>query len=165
MKARLVLVSVVFFLTAQPTAANEFFFLTHEPLVRIGLTTNAGSVTITTSDTQLVAYSLDEPNRFLATNRVSVSARAYQPPEVENYRFEIQNIPTAAEADTLAKEIREETGETALVSIDTETNTWRVWIGPMKETIEEADAFKTMLAEKGFRSEERRVGKECRSWW
>src|SRR5687768_14194322 len=51
---------------------------------------------------------------------------------------------------TLAKEIREETGETALVSIDTETNTWRVWIGPMKETIEEADAFKTMLTEKGF---------------
>lgn len=131
-------------------APASHFTLPSEPLVRIGLTTNASSVSITTADSQLVAYSVDEPNRYLATNRVSVSARTYKPPEVENYRFEIQNLATSAEADQLAKEVREETGETALVSVDPETNKWKVWIGSIKETPEDSDAFKAMLAEKGF---------------
>ncbi len=129
---------------------EKTFQITAEPLVRIGLTTNASSVSITTSDSQLVAYSLDEPNKYLATNRVSVTARAYRPPEVENYRFEIQNLATSAEADQLAKEVRDETGETALVSVDIATNTWKVWIGSIKDTPEESVAFKAMLAEKGF---------------
>ena len=126
------------------------FYLSQEPLVRIGLATNASSVSITTGDSQLVAYSPDEPDRLLATNRVSVSARAYRPPEIEKYRFEIQNIANAAEADDLAKDVREATGETAIVSIDPATNTWKVWIGSIKETPEDADAFKAMLVEKGF---------------
>jgi hypothetical protein len=58
----------------------EYFRLAEEPLIRIGLTTNAGVVTITTSDSQLVAYSPEEPQKYLATNRVTVSARAYRPP-------------------------------------------------------------------------------------
>ena len=127
-----------------------YFYLGQEPLIRIGLATNSSTVSITTSDTQLVAYSLDEANRYLATTRVSVSARAYRPPEIENYRFEIQNLSTSAEADDLAKQVREETGETALVSVDVATNTWKVWIGSIKETTEESDAFKAMLADKGF---------------
>lgn len=150
MISRLSLLAVFTALLFQTSNATEYFYLKEEPLVRIGLTTNASSVSITTSDSQLVAYSLDEPNRYLATNRVSVSARAYRPPEVENYRFEIQNLPSASEADALAKDIREETGETAIVSIDPATNTWKVWIGSIKETMEDADAFKAKLAEKGF---------------
>jgi peptidoglycan hydrolase-like amidase len=152
MTVRVLLVLAVLAVTSPSIFAGnpEYFYLTHEPFVRIGLTTNASSISITTSDTQLVAYSPDEPGRYLATNKVSVSARAYRPPEVENFRFEIQNLPTAAEADGLAKEIREETGETALASIDVATNTWKVWIGSIKETIEDADGFKAMLAEKGF---------------
>jgi stage II sporulation protein D len=143
-----IFLTVLFF--SQPTAAGGYLFLGSEPLVRIGLATNASSVSITTSDTQLVAHSPEEPDKFLATNRVSVSARAYRPPEVENYRFEIQNIATAAEADDLAEDVREGTGETAIVSIDPVTNTWRVWIGSIKETPEDSDAFKAMLADKGF---------------
>jgi stage II sporulation protein D len=152
MKTRLPLLAFLVALLSYHThAATEYYFLGAEPLVRIGLTTNASSVSITTSDTQLVAYSPDEPNKYLATNRVSVSARAYRPPEIENYRFEIQNLPSASEADTLAKEVREETGQTAIVSIDPDTNMWKVWIGSIKETPEESDAFKAMLIEKGFR--------------
>ncbi len=127
-----------------------YFRLPNEPLIRIGLSTNAGSASITTSDSQLVAYSPEEPGKFLATNRVSVSARAYRPPEVENYRFEIQNIATAAEADEIARDVRESTEQSAIVSVDAATNTWKVWIGSVFETAEEADAFKVMLAEKGF---------------
>ena len=130
--------------------AVEPYFLGSEPLIRIGLSTNAGSVSITTSDTQLVAFSPEDPGKYLATNRVSVSARAYRPPEVENYRFEIQNIVTVDEANDIAKEVREATGESALVSIDTATNTWKIWIGSVFDTSEVADAFKASLAEKGF---------------
>ena len=130
--------------------AKDFSFLSAEPLIRIGLSTNASSVSITTSDSQLVAFSPEEPGKFLATNRVSVSARAYRPPEVENYRFEIQNIATVDEANDIAKEVREATGESALVSIDTATNTWKVWIGGVFDAVEVADAFKASLSEKGF---------------
>ncbi len=129
---------------------NSFFLLPGEPLIRIGLSTNASSVSITTADSQLVVYSPEEPGRFLATNRVSVSARAYRPPEIENYRFEIQNVASAEEANDVAKEVREATGESALISIDTATNTWKIWVGGVFETPEEADAFKASLAEKGF---------------
>src|SRR5687768_8250010 len=129
---------------------GRYYLLPGEPLIRIGLSTNASSASITTDDAQLVAYSPEEPSRFLSTNRVSVSARSYRPPEVENYRFEIQNIATSAEADEIAKDLREATGQSALASVDAATNTWKVWVGGVFETTEEADAFKALLAEKGF---------------
>lgn len=145
-------VALIVLIFTIPAAAfgGEFAKLAQEPLIRIGLSTNASSVSIATADSQLVAFSPDEPGKYLETNRVSVTARAYRPPEVEQYRFEIQNIATATEADDIAKEVREATEESAIVSIDPATNTWKVWIGGTKETIEEADAFKAALAEKGF---------------
>jgi stage II sporulation protein D len=130
--------------------ASSSLFLGHEPFIRIGLSTNSGAVTITTTDSQLVAFSPEEANRFLATNRVTVSARAYQPDVIEQYIFEIQNIATVAEANEIAAQVREETGETALVSVDPVKNTWRIWIGQPKESREDADAFKAKLVEKGF---------------
>ena len=128
----------------------EYFNLASEPLIRIGLSTNASSVAITTGDSSLVAVSPDEPSRLLATNKVTVSARAYRPPEIENYRIEFQNLPTQIEANDLAKDLRETTSETALVSLDTATNTWKVWVGTVKETIPDADKLKAKLTEKGF---------------
>lgn len=128
----------------------EYFTLASEPLIRIGLSTNSSSVTITTGDSSLVAVSPDEPSKFLATTKVSVAARTYKPPEIEKYRIEFQNLPTQIDAANLAKEIREATGETALVSIDTATNTWKVWVGTVKETSEDVDALKAILADKGF---------------
>lgn len=130
--------------------AYEPFRLGAEPLIRIGLSTNSSSVSITTGDSSLVAYSPDEPLRMLASNRVSVAARSYRPPEVEQYRFEIQNLPTADEANNVAKEIREATGESALVSVDPATNTWKVWIGSVFDSTEDAEQFKLALTEKGF---------------
>ncbi len=131
-------------------AEAEYFYLANEPLIRIGLTTNAGSVSITTADSQLVAASPDEANKFLATNKITVSARSYRPPEIEIYRFEIPNVETQAEAENLAREIREATGEKAFASADLKTNTWRVVVGDAKETVEEANDYKLDLADKGF---------------
>ncbi|MBX3295236.1 MAG: SpoIID/LytB domain-containing protein [Acidobacteria bacterium] len=143
---------IIAVIVALPANAGflSFPLLPGEPMIRVGLMTNVASVTITTPDTQLVARSPDEPERFLATNRVTVSARAYRPDQIEQYIFEIQNIASSAEADEIAKDVREATGETAIASIDTATNTWRVWIGEPLDSKEEADAFKVKLAENGF---------------
>jgi hypothetical protein len=130
--------------------SSGFFFLEAEPLIRIGLVTNAASVNITTTDSQLVAYSADEPAKYLATNKVTVSAKAYQPPIVEQFILEIQNLPNADEARAIAAQVRETTGETALTSIDPKTRSWKVWIGEARDSREEIDAFKSAMAEKGF---------------
>ncbi len=132
------------------TGVAEYFRLSAEPLIRIGLATNAGSVTITTGDSSLVAVSPDEQPRLIASARVTVSARAYRPPETEDYRIEFQGLPTRGDADDLAKDIREATGETAIASVDPMTNLWKVWVGSVKESPEEADALKARLAEKDF---------------
>jgi stage II sporulation protein D len=139
-------------ITTSILAGGEYGFttLTVEPTVRIGLSTNAGSASITTADTSLVAASPDEANKLLAVNGVTVTARAYRPPEVDFYNFEIQNIDDAAEANNLANDIRTATGEKVLPGLDPVTSKWRVRIGETKDTIEEAEAFKADLAEKGF---------------
>jgi stage II sporulation protein D len=124
--------------------------LTSEPLIRIGLSTNSSSITITTGDSSLVAVSPDEPTRMLSTARVVVSARAYRPPEVENYRIEFQNLPSQNDAASLAKDIRDATGETAIVSLDPQSNMWKVWVGAVKATQDDADDLKQKLTEKGF---------------
>lgn len=150
---RPIFVLAFLFISTQKIFADngfETFMLTSEPLVRIGLATNAGSVSITTGDSSLVAVSPDEPGKLLATNKVTVSARAYRPAEIENYRIEFQNLPSQTDANELAKDIREATGETAIPSIDTATNTWKVWVGSVKETAIEADELKAKLKEKGF---------------
>jgi len=81
---------------------------------------------------------------------VTVSARAYRPPEIENFRIEFQNLPTQNDANELAKDIRDATGESAIVSLDSVSNTWKVWVGTVKATSEEADELKAKLAEKDF---------------
>jgi stage II sporulation protein D len=144
----LVLFSALFIPSAYSQTA--YSVLRGEPLVRIGLSTNAGSASITTSDTQLVAASPEEPNKFLAVNKITVTARAYRPPEIEIYFFEVQNVETQAEAANIANDISQATGEKALAGLDTLTNKWKVRIGDAWETIEEANAFKANLVEKGF---------------
>lgn len=147
---RSVLFVILLVSNIQGNGGYEYFRLVAEPLIRIGLETNAGSVTITTNDSSLVAVSPDEPSKLLATTRVTVAARAYRPPEIEQYRIEFQNLPAQTDASELAKDIRETTGETALVSIDPTTNTWRVWVGTVKATPEDADILKAKLAAKDF---------------
>ena len=131
-------------------AETSYFTLGSEPTVRIGLATNARSVAITTSDLSLVSTSDGEPNKLLATNKVFVAPRAYRPPEIEFYKFEIPNIESQTEADALAKDITEATGEKAFAMLGAQPTTWRVIIDTTKDTIEEANQFKVDLADKGF---------------
>ncbi len=146
----LVLLAVLSFTLTAFSFPIGVYRLAGEPLVRIGLSTNSSSVAITTSDSSLVAFAPDEPSRMLAANRVTITARAYRPPEVEQFRIEIQNIPTQKDAENIAADIRSSTKQTAITSIDPATNTWRVWIGGVMPSQEDADQFKAELAEKGF---------------
>lgn len=145
-----VFVIFAFFISSASAAETNYFYLTSEPTVRIGLATNARSVSITTSDTSLVAVSPDEPNKMLATNKVYIAPRAYRPPEIEFYHFEIQNVESQAEADSLAGDIRDAMGEKAFAMLGIQPNTWRVIIGDTKDSIEEANQYKADLADKGF---------------
>ncbi len=136
-------------LATSNVTANSYLSFAAEPTVRIGLSTNAGSATITTSDATLVSASANEPDKILAVNRVTVAPRAYRPPVIEFYRFEIQNLESQADADDIAKEVRD-AGEKAIASLDPVTNKWRVQVGETKDTIEDANQYKSDLAEKGF---------------
>ena len=69
---------------------------------------------------------------------------------MENYRFEIQNVATVDEANDIAKEVKEATGESAIVSIDTATNTWKVWIGGVFATLEEGRRIQGVAGRKRF---------------
>ncbi len=136
-----------------PLAAPLLFKLPIEPTIRVGLATNANSVSITTADTSLVAVSQDEPQKFLASSKVVVSAQTYRPPVFDVYYFDLTNYGSAPEAENAAKEVKEATGEKTQVRLDDKTNTYRVRIGERRETPEEANEFKAELSDKGFPTE------------
>jgi stage II sporulation protein D len=121
-----------------------------EPVVRVGLTTNARSVSITTTDVSLTAVSPNEAPRELETARIVVAPRAYRPPVIENFYFEITGIATTDEATEIAADAKEATGEVASVTIDEKNSTFRVRFGAKKESLTEASEYKEYLAEKGF---------------
>src|SRR5258706_15256223 len=106
-----VFILAIVLLTTFSISASEpdYFYLAQEPLIRIGLSTNSSSVSITTGDSSLVAVSSDEPSKFLATTRITVSARAYHPPEIEKFCLAVQKLPSQNDANNLAKKIRDAT--------------------------------------------------------
>ncbi|HEX8264488.1 MAG TPA: SpoIID/LytB domain-containing protein [Pyrinomonadaceae bacterium] len=149
---RFSLIIAAFTVFAFNSFANEpaHFYLAEEPTIRIGLATDARSVAISTADSQLTAISPQEPVKYLAVTKITALARAYRPPEVEVFNFEIAGISTREEAEQIAKDAKEAVGENTLILPDSTANTWRVRIGDSRPTPEEAADFKATLSEKGF---------------
>jgi stage II sporulation protein D len=147
--ARFLFVATAIVSTAPNIIANGYLTFAAEPTVRIGLSTNSGAVTITTTDSSLIAVSPEGPDKLLSVSRISVAPRTYRPPVIEFYRFEIQNLDTQTVAEEIAKDVRE-AGEKAVASLDWTNNKWRVQIGDSKESVDEANEYKSALAEKGF---------------
>jgi stage II sporulation protein D len=121
---------------AQPASApviNETARLEGEPLIRIGLATDARSVTISTTGRLLSATEPNQPPAPLSVARVRLEAHLLAPqPEavdVNSFRVEIAGLATREEAERTAREIREQTGEATEVSQDAATNTWRASAG------------------------------------
>jgi stage II sporulation protein D len=153
MNFRSLLIAFLVLFSVSNISASYLFI--EEPTIRVALTTNARSVSISTADNQLVSISPEEQPKFLGISSITVSARAYRPPVFERYYFEIPGIATKEEADQIVQDVKEAIDQAALVSLDPKTgNTYRIRLGEFKETLEEATAYKEFLAEKGFEDAE-----------
>jgi stage II sporulation protein D len=124
--------------------------LTSEPVIRIGLSTDARSVTISTSGQLLNAT---EPNAQpvpLSVARVRLEARLLAPQaETDSYRIEIPGAATRVDAERAEREIHELTNETTDISLDAATNTWLVRVGTNLSSSKAAD-LRSQIEEAGF---------------
>lgn len=144
--------------TPEPTASEtQLARLTPEPTVRIGLATNARSVTISTSTGALFA-STAEPGTPtqpapLAVARVRVEPRTFAPPLPQPtgdlFRVEIAAAVSEERAREVARDAGELAGAVAEVTRDPQTAAWRVTIGA-PSTRAEAEELCARLEEAGI---------------
>lgn len=144
----------------QPDATSapviEAARLEGEPTVRIGLSTDARSVTVSTSGQQLLSTTSEsQPPTPLSVARVRVESRALTPlPPADaatSYRIEIAGAATRVDADRAAEEIRTQTGENSEVSYDAKTKTWRLLVGENLPR-DDAEELRTRIEDAGFAS-------------
>ena len=140
-----------------PARANDRIVeaqqLTGEPLVRIGLSTNSGSVSISTNGQLFSSNSLDAQPAPLNLARVRVEARALSPlpPASSGFRVQIAGAATRVDADRAAEEIRTQTGESSGVSYDNTSKTWKLVVGDNLSR-DEADDLRSRIEDAGFAS-------------
>ncbi|MCA1564799.1 MAG: SpoIID/LytB domain-containing protein [Acidobacteria bacterium] len=129
-----------------------------EPSIRIGLSTSARSVTISTSGQELTLLQMQPGETSapaaLTVARVRIEPRMLAPlpasPKDEGglFRVEIAAVTSEAQAATIAREVRELTGETPEVVRDATAATWRVRVG-LPAPRAEAEELRTRLEEAG----------------
>jgi stage II sporulation protein D len=143
-------------------ARDEFVVrrLDAEPSIRIGLSTSARSVTISTSggSLNLLPMQPGETNApaALAVSRVRIEPRLLTPlapaprPADEGalFRVEVAAVTSEAQAEGVAREVRELTGESPEVVRDAGVATWRVRVG-LPAPRAEAEELRTRLEEAG----------------
>jgi len=141
-------------------AHDEFVVkrLDAEPTIRIGLSTSARSVTISTSG-QALSLLQTQPGEThapaaLSVSRVRIEPRMLTPlpaPQTDDgrlFRVEIAAVTSAAQAEGIAREVRELTGEAPEVARDANASTWRVRVG-LPAPRAEAEELRTRLEEAG----------------
>ncbi|HEX8128444.1 MAG TPA: SpoIID/LytB domain-containing protein [Pyrinomonadaceae bacterium] len=145
-----------------PPARDDFVVkrLDAEPTIRIGLSTSARSVTISTSG-QTLNLLPTQPGETpapaaLSVARVRIEPRMLAPLPAPTamdgsgmFRVEIAAVTSAAQAETIAREVRELTGEAPEVVRDGTTATWRVRVG-LPAPRAEAEELRTRLEEAGI---------------
>lgn len=132
---------------SQPTTK-----LTVEPTVRVGLATNARSVTISTTGRLMKIADESAAPEALMVARVRVEPRVLAPLPASvdtDFSVEVQGAATRVDAERAAREIKEQTGESAVVSMDAQTNTWRLRLGGNLSRAE-ADELRERLEDAGF---------------
>lgn len=141
--------------TETPAPVIEVARLTGEPTVRIGLSTTARSVNISSSGQLLKSTGLNEPPAPLGVARVRVESRALTPlpaaDATQSFRVEIAGAATRVDADRAVEEIRNQTGETSEVSYHAATKTFRISIGDGLSR-DEAEELRTRIEDAGFAS-------------
>jgi stage II sporulation protein D len=126
-----------------------------EPLIRIGLATDVRSVNISTSGRLLSATEPNQPPTPLEVARVRLEARLLAPQieasDANSFRVELALFAVRADAERTAREIREQTGQTAEVTLDNLTNSWRVRVGSNLSAMK-AGELREQLEVAGFAS-------------
>lgn len=124
-----------------------------EPKIRVALTTNARSATVSTIGRLMSATENDSTLIPLDTTRVRLEPRLLSPPPPLNsddtYRLHVAGAASREEAEEKAKEIRESFGEETQIAFDAENKTWGVLVG-LKRPRSEAEELSSRLLEAGF---------------
>ncbi|HEX8887856.1 MAG TPA: SpoIID/LytB domain-containing protein [Pyrinomonadaceae bacterium] len=132
---------------------SETTKLQNEPLIRIGLSTDARSVTISTNGATLKATEPSGQAMPLTVARLRVEARLLAPQadtfEANRFRVEIAGASTRVDAERAAHEIQTLTGEATEISLDATTNTWRVRVGGTLSA-DKAAELREKLGDAGF---------------
>jgi stage II sporulation protein D len=127
--------------------------LTDEPIVRIGLATDARSVTISTSGRLLSVTEPNAPPVPLGVARLRLEPHLLAPPpatlETESFRVELAGLATRAEAERISRELREQAGEESETGFDAATNTWRLRAGRALSA-NAAEELRARLEDAGF---------------
>ena len=138
-----------------PQTAGNTERLTGEPTIRIGLSTDARSVTISTNGSQLSATEPNGGQLPLSVARVRLEAHLLAPApaatSTEGFRVEIAGAQTRAEAERIARELQGLTSDAADVSPDAATNAWRVRVGTNLSSAR-AIELRNEIADAGFES-------------
>jgi stage II sporulation protein D len=141
-------------------ARDDFAFkrLDAEPAIRIGLSTSARSVTISTNGQGLSVLPAQGGETHapvaLSVARVRIEPRMLTPlpaPRTDEgglFRVEIASVTNRAQADAIAREVRELTGEAPEVVGDVAAAAWRVRVG-LPAPRAEAEELRTRLEEAG----------------
>jgi stage II sporulation protein D len=134
---------------------SETTKLQAEPLIRIGLSTDARSVTISTNGASLNATEPSGQTLPLTVARVRVEARLLAPQtetfEANRFRVEIAGASTRVDAERASREIQSLTGDATEISLDAANNTWRVRVGGMLSS-DKAAELREKLGDAGFES-------------
>jgi stage II sporulation protein D len=123
-----------------------------EPAVRIGLSTSARSVAISTNGLLLSSTSEIAPPTALNVARVRIESRSLSPlPPVDasDFRVEIAGAATRVDADRAANEIRTQTGVSSVASYDNATQTWKLVVGP-NSSRDDAEDLRARIENAGF---------------
>jgi len=147
---------------------------TAEPTIRVALATDVRAATISTGGRLM--NSTDDGSTLIALDVARVRVESHllsplPPNETDVFQVQIAGLTSREVAEQKAKEVGEAINEDAQIVSDTKSSTWIVAIGPKRPQIE-AEEVRSSLETAGLdavvvntRSEERRVGKECRSRW
>ena len=124
-----------------------------EPTIRVALTTEARSATISTTGHLMNASGGGSTMLALDTSRVRVNARLLSPLPAANddatFRVIVAGAASHEEAEDNGKEIKKLSGEDTQEAFDTETKTWAVVVGP-KRPREEAEELRARLEAAGL---------------
>jgi len=139
--------------TSSAPIITETARLAGEPLIRIGLATDARSVIISSGGRLLSATEPNQAPTPLAVARVRLESRLLAPqPETfdaNNYKVELAGVVARADAERLAREVREQMSEAAEIKLDAATNTWRALVGSNLSATK-AGELREQLEDAGF---------------